>query len=431
MKRLLIVAYFYPPIAGGGVYRTIGFARHLPAFGFEPIVLTGPNVDPDGGDPGLSASVSGVETVRAGRGSAISSARARAARPPWITALARASSWIAIPDSYAPWRGDAVRAGLARIGRGDVAAIYSTSPPDTDHLVALDLHRASGLPWVADFRDPWIGLGYRNPPTPWHRAAHEGLLRDVLRGATRVVAATEGTQRWLAGVEPSIEARSSVITNGFEDEEWRGVTPRRFDRFTVLHAGRLSDDRTLEPFALGLERFLERDPARRGAIQCLLLGPHDAAQARIASRAALAGILRFEGNRPHAETLAMEAGADVLLLVKSRSARYRDLVPGKLYEYIGAGRPVLAIAPEGPAADLVRRLGLGWVADPDSPEAIAAALEEAWARRAAGAAAVASAVAPPAAPGAGPSPSASPADRASFTRRRLTERLARTLAEIA
>ena len=420
MKRVLIVAAFFPPITGGGVYRTIGFARHLPALGFEPVVLTGPNAGAEGADPGLSATVAALEVVRAGHASPISAARSRSTRSAWVTALARAASWVAVPDSYAGWRRDAVRAGLERIARSDIAAIYSTSPPDTDHLVALDLHRASGLPWVADFRDPWIGLGYRNPPTPWHRAKHTRLLQDVLRQATRIVAATEGTGRWLAGVEPSIEARSSVISNGFEDEEWRAVSPHRFDRFTLLHAGRLSDDRTFEPFARGLEAFLSRDPGRRAAVQCLLLGPHDAAQARVATRPALAGVVRFEGNRPHAETLAMEAGADVLLLVKSRSARYRDLVPGKLYEYIGAGRPVLAIAPEGPAADLVRRLGLGWVADPERPEQIAAALEEAWARRAS-----------PASGGAGGGATGiAPTDRESFTRRRLTERLARTLSEI-
>lgn len=419
VKRVLIVAAFFPPIAGGGVYRTLGFARHLPAFGFGPVVLTGPLPEPEGGDPGLLASVSHVEVVRAGRGSAISAARSRASRPPWIQAMARVASWIAIPDSYARWRGAAVRAGLERIARKDIAAIYSTSPPDTDHLVALDLHRASGIPWVADFRDPWIGLGYRTPPTRWHRRKHQRLLRTVLRGATRVIAATEGTERWLKGVDPSIASRSCVIPNGFEDEEWRGVTPRRFDRFTIIHAGRLSDDRTLEPFARGLEVFLARDPARRGAIQCLLLGPHDAAQARVVGRSGLAGVMRFEGNRPHAETLAMEAGADVLLLVKSRSERYRDLVPGKLYEYLGAGRPVLAIAPEGPAADLVRRFGMGWVANPDAPEQIADALTEAWARRA-----------PPAAPVATSAPIATSADRESYTRRRLTERLARTLSEI-
>ena len=420
MKRVLLVARFFPPITGGGVYRTLGFARHLPAFGFEPVVLTGLDA-PEGGDPGLSASASRVEVVRAGRESALSAARSRSSRPPWITTLARAASWIAIPDSYAGWRGAAVRAGLERIARKDIDAIYSTSPPDTDHLVALDLHRASGLPWVADFRDPWIALGYRDPPTPWHRAAHERLLRDVLRGATRIVAATEGTERWLAGAEPSIAPRSSVISNGFEEDEWRGLEPHRFDRFTVLHAGRLSDDRTLEPFARGLAAFLARDPARRAAMQCLLLGPHDAEQARVVGRSGLTGVVRFEGNRSHAETLAMEAGADALLLVKSRSARYRDLVPGKLYEYLGAGRPVIAVAPEGPAADLVRRFGLGWVADPDAPERIADALEEAWARRAP------KAVPPPAAGAAG----AGAADRESFTRRRLTERLARVLSEIA
>ncbi|HEX7077903.1 MAG TPA: glycosyltransferase [Candidatus Eisenbacteria bacterium] len=427
MKRLLLVAYFYPPVAGGGVYRTLGFVRHLPEFGYEPTVLTGPGAAPWVADPGLLSAVAGVEVVRTPARSGPPIPRARASRPGWISALARTAAWIAIPDAYARWRAAAVRAGLARIRAGGVDAIYSTSPPDTGHLVARDLRRATGLPWLADFRDPWIGLGYRRPPTPWHRARHEALLRSVLREASRVVAATEGTAAWLAVHAGDPAPRATVIENGFEAEEWRGVKPRRFDLFTVLHAGRLSEERTLEPFLRGLVLFLARHPDRRVGMQCLLYGPRDAAQERAIARSGLGDVVRFEGQASHVDALAMEAGADLLLLVKSASPRYRDLVPGKLYEYIGAARPVLAVAPEGPAADLVRRLRMGWVADPAAPEKIAEALDAAWAARAAARGARGR---DGDERGAGV-PGHTPAEREPFTRRAAAERLAGLLGEIA
>lgn len=412
MKRVLMVAYFYPPIAGGGVYRTLGFARHLPGFGFDATVLTGPGDTPWVRDADLLRAVPGVEVVRTARAGGPPVPRGGATRPAWMSALARAAAWVAIPDAYARWRAAAVAAGLARIRAGGIAAIYSTSPPDTDHLVALDLARATKVPWIADFRDPWIGLGYRRPPTPWHRARHEELLRDVLARATRVVAATRGTGRFLEGFDAGIAPRLSVIANGYEAEEWSAVTPRRFATFTILHAGRLSEDRTLEPFLRGLAAFLARRPERRAELTCLLYGPRDAAQERAVREAGLGDVVRFEGQAPHEQALALEAGADLLLLVKSASPRYRDLVPGKLYEYIGAARPVLAVAPEGPAADLVRRLRMGWVADPGSPGAIADALDAAWTR-------------PAGVPG------HTPTEREPYTRRAAAERLAAILREIA
>ncbi len=412
MKRVLVVAYFYPPVAGGGVYRTLGLVRHLSSFGFEPVVLTGAGSTPWVSDPGLKTGVSSVEVIRAGAGApATAMMRGGASRPAWMSALARAAPWVAVPDAYSSWRPAAVRAGLARIGAGGIDAIYSTSPPDTDHLVALELHRRTELPWLADFRDPWIGLSYRKPPTRWHRAAHERMLRSVLGEASRVVAATEGTARWLASAAAPAAPRVGVVSNGFEAEEWIGLTPRRFDRFTLLHAGRLSGERTLQPFLNGLGQFLARNPSRRTQVQCLLIGPHDDAQARLVRRTGWGDVVRFGGQSAHAETLAMEAGADALLVIQSGAPEFRELVPGKLYEYMGAERPVIAIVPEGQAADLVRRLGMGWVAAPDAPERIADALDAAWAGSF--------------------KPRHTVADREPFTRRTLAGQLARVLAEIA
>jgi glycosyltransferase involved in cell wall biosynthesis len=126
---------------------------------------------------------------------------------------------------------------------------------------------------------------------------------------------------------------------------------------------------------------------------------------------ALSDVVRFEGQRPHRETLEMEAGAHVLLLLKHRSPRFRELVPGKIFEYLASGRPVLAVVPEGPAAELVRGLGCGWVVPPQAPGRVADALESAWSG--------------------GAPPRHAPADRTQYSRRNLSGRLAALLGEIA
>ena len=228
----------------------------------------------------------------------------------------------------------------------------------------------------------------------------------MLAEATHVVAATEGTAAWLALADPSIRARSSVIPNGYEAEDWAGISPHRFDRFTVLHAGRLSGDRDLQGFLGGFQMFLGQDAERRARTQLVLIGPHDEGPVRQVRQHGLEGVVRFLGQVPHKEAMEMEAGAHVLLLIKHRDPQFRELIPGKLYEYLGARKPILAVAGQSPAAELVRGLRAGWVASPDSPELVALALEEAYGGR---------------------SPRARAEDCALFTRASLTGRLAHIL----
>ncbi|MBI5837405.1 MAG: glycosyltransferase [Candidatus Eisenbacteria bacterium] len=410
MKPVLMVALHFPPVGGGGVYRTLGFARHLEGHGFLPVILTGSGGGAWVKDEALVRGVEHLETLRVGALLPAQALAGRVRRPFWQMAAGWLATRALVPDTYLRWRKPAVRAGLERLRRGDVRALYSTSPPDTDHMVALDLKRATGLPWVADFRDPWIGLGYFRPLTPWHRAAHLERLRAVLSNADRVLTATDGTRAFLEAALPSAAPRITVIPNGYEEEEWREVTPARFDRFTVVHAGRISAGRTLAPFLDGLQRFLAADPSRAARTQVLLYGPHDSPQAGLVERRGLGEVVRFVGQRPHREVLEAEAGAHALLLLKHLSGRFRELVPGKLYEYLASGRPVLAVVPEGPAAELVRTMGCGWVAAPGEPGRVAEALERAWKGEA--------------------PPRHSPADRSIFSRRRLTSRLAGVLEEI-
>jgi glycosyltransferase involved in cell wall biosynthesis len=369
---------FFPPMGGGGVYRPLSFVSHLPRHGWRTTVIA-PRGDAFWiSDPSLAQRVPAecrvIRTRTLSGQGVLARARGGRASPRRSSrgfALARrAAAALLVPDTYAGWRPFAQRAALAaaRLERFD--ALYSTSPPESTHLAALSVHRRTGLPWVADFRDPWMNLHLLDPPSALHARLHRRMEARVCAGAEVVV-----TTRWheaaLRAAHPL--ARVVRIGNGFDGDEVRAVeevrpAPRPF---RVVHAGMLTQGRSAVPFLEALARWLASAPDARGEVAVEFLGPREDANERALSRLGLGDVARFCDTLPHAETLRAERAAHVLLLIKHANPRYDGLVPGKLYEYIGLARPVLALAPPGEARDLVQTLRRGETADPSDVAEIA------------------------------------------------------------
>jgi glycosyltransferase involved in cell wall biosynthesis len=391
VKRLLLVSYFFPPAAGGGVARALSFARHLPSHGWQVSVIC---ADPEAAplrDPSRGARLpEGVEVLPVSMPSGL--ARGRRAvvgaggggRPSGLyRAVRAAAAWGLIPDSYAPWRAAGRRAAAARLARGGIDAVLTTSPPDTVHLVGLDLKRAGGPPWVADFRDPWVGLTYKRPPTAWHAARQRGLRDAVLAEADRVLATTRaasGIFRELLG--PDRADRVALLPNGWEaDVELRTPTgakatalgpvpPGGGGDLRLVYTGTLWDVPATRACLTGLARARTARPAAPLALD--LVGPHESGERRLVARLGLEGVVRFHGLVPYARARALQAAADVLLLLQVHGPGYETAIPGKLYEYLAADRPILAFLPAGEAAELVRAAG-GWVVAPGDETAAAEA----------------------------------------------------------
>jgi hypothetical protein len=180
-RRLLLLAYFYPPLAGGGVHRVLSFTRYLPRHGWDCTVICAGEEDYWVRDESLARLVPAeTEVIRVRGGSALSALlRARGGAATGrrsgsaFAGLRALSDWWLLPDSYAGWSRRAGVAAAARIERGGVDAVLTTSPPDSVHLAGGELARRFSLPWVADFRDPWIGLHFRRPPAVAPRASRE------------------------------------------------------------------------------------------------------------------------------------------------------------------------------------------------------------------------------------------------------------------
>ncbi len=379
MKRVLMIVPFFPPMAGGGVYRPLSLARYLPRYGWEPTVVT-PRGDaywlrdeqledriPD------ACRVVRTDTLS---GQSLLARLRRGARAPQTRssrrfgAVRRLAAATLMPDTYVGWYPYAVRAGRRLLSEGKFDAVYSTSPPETSHMVGMKLHRRSGLPWVADFRDPWMNLYLLPPPTPVHAALHRKLESRVCARA-RVVVTTQWHEQLIRRQYP--QAAVERISNGFDAAEMANVTDRNpaTRPMRIMHAGMLTQKRTAVPFLHALRAFLERTPTAREDIEVVFVGPREDENDRAARELGLGSVVRFLDSVPHLEALRMQRASHILLLIKHANPDYVGLVPGKLYEYIGLRRPILALAPDGEARALVDGLGRGATALPEDVDAIA------------------------------------------------------------
>jgi len=381
VKHLLMLIPFFPPMGGGGVYRPLSFVRHLPEHGWRITVVT------PAGDAYWIRDESLVERVpadtrvirtqtwsgqawlsrgRRGRASARRSSRG-------FGVARRLASAVMLPDSYVGWVPFAVRAALEVAQSDKVDALYSTSPPESTHIAALKVHRETRLPWIADFRDPWMNLHLLDAPSPLHRNMHRRMERRVVTNADAVVVTTRWAERAMHETYPA--SHVVRISNGYEGGEMAGAEAGPSGRpMRIVHAGMLTQRRSATPFLEALARVLSSDPSLRKDLAVEFIGPREDDNERSALRLGLGDVVSYRDPLPHAHALRAERTAHILLLVKHADTRYDGLVPGKLYEYIGLRRPVLALAPAGEARDLVTTLRRGEVASPGDVDDIERAL---------------------------------------------------------
>jgi glycosyltransferase involved in cell wall biosynthesis len=285
------------------------------------------------------------------------------------------------PDAQVGWLPCAVWAGLQVMSRVDV--LYSSSGPFTSHLVGLVLHLLTGRPWVAELRDGWYRWNRAIfPDYPlWRGPLEQWLEGQVVRRATRVVCVTDRMAEAFRSQYSDLPAEHfSVVPNGF-DPRARAESQPGSDGcgFTVVHAGALYYGRSIRPFVQAARQLIDQDAAFARAFRLDLLGSLD--QTALAELEGLdASRVRRWGQLDHPSTLARERAADLLLLVANTTPGAEATVPGKLFEYLASGRPVLAIAPrESSTADVLAQTGGGWLADPRDPEAIVRQLRAAFA----------------------------------------------------
>ncbi len=390
MKKVLVIAYSFPPVTNMGSHRILRFVRHLREFGWEPVVLTGKLTSGPHCDQKLLAklpsdlSVNRIEStdlteawakLTKRQRSSVATAPTNQSTPVKTQGLTTfLNRWVMIPDKSFPWIRPASVAGEKLIRDQNIQAIYSTSDPLTDHLVARRLSQRTGVPWVAEFRDLWMGSPYlaRAQPTPIHRAIHARMERNVVADAKTIICLSRGIQRYFSETYPGCETRP--IYNCFDPGEYPAASAPDPDRFTVLYAGALYSSRSPVPFFEGWARFLKQCEIHPGAAEFTILGgSSDLDLAGLARHHGVEKSVQLIGRVAHVEALRRMQSATALLAIQSPEDDIH--LPGKLFEYAGARRPILAISRPCETAEIITGNGLGWVVEPDAA-AVAAKLVE-------------------------------------------------------
>jgi len=380
-KRVLLIAFHFPPLnVSSGLQRPLSLARYLPRHDWEPVVLTASTRAYEAIDPSSVAALpAGLEVVRA---PALDAARHLAVRG-WYPGR------LGIPDRWGTWFLGAVPAGLALIRRFRPDVIWSTYPLATAHRIGLALHRATGLPWVADFRDPMVEQidGEWFPADARLRSARLKIERSVARRATVATFCTDTARRiYLERHAGSLPAgaggqATEVIANGFDPEPFDALAsapaPVAGSRpLTLVHSGTLypGPDRDPGAFLAALCELRQRGVLPAGLRVVLRATGFDATYRPLISQLGLDDVVELAPAISYRAALREILDADGLLLFQGHTSN--PAVPGKVYEYLRARRPILALVDAGgETAALLRGAGVGTLLPIDDAPRIATGLE--------------------------------------------------------
>jgi glycosyltransferase involved in cell wall biosynthesis len=371
MKRVLMIAYHFPPFAGSsGVQRCLRFAQHLPAFGWEPLVLTAhPRAYEQVADD-LQAQIPAGLVVR--RAQAFDAARHFALGGRYPGALA-------CPDRWISWRFDGVRTGMAMIERWKPAALWSTYPIATAHVIGAELARRSGLPWIADCRDPMAQDGYPADPRIWR--AFVEIERRFAANAAACTFTSPTAARTYAARYPDAAPRMSVIENGYDESSFVGIddvprAPLHEGAFTLLHSGIVyPSERDPTQLFEALGHLRATRPALMQRLRLRFRGAvHDDLLQRLATDHGVLDRIEILPPIAYRDAIQEMVRADGLLLLQA--ANCNEQIPAKLYEYLRCRRPILGLTDlAGDTAAALRSAGLRLIAPLDDAPRIAAAIE--------------------------------------------------------
>ena len=374
MRRILMIAYHFPPMAASsGIQRTLRFVQHLPKFGWEPIVLS---ADPRAyvqTRADLLAEVPPNVVVQ--RAFALDTAR-------HLSIGGRYLGWMARPDRWVSWRFAAVRDGMRLIRQYRPDVIWSTYPIATAHIIGAELARRSGLPWIADFRDPMVQPDCNYPSEPLTRKSYERIEEEALTRARYSVFTTPGAACEYAGRYPAAAQRVVVIENGFDEESF-AAAPDAAEaaqslvpgKLVLLHSGIVyPSERDPRALFVALRRLLDAGSLNRDEVVVRFRATsHDDVVVAIARECGVEDCIELCPSVPYREALAEMCRADALLIMQAANCNAQ--VPAKVYEYLRAGRPILGLTyPAGDTAAVMRNAGLDSIVRLDSADEIAAYL---------------------------------------------------------
>ena len=402
MKRVLIISYYWPPTGGSGVQRWVKFAKYLPSEGWQPVIYTPENPEQLAVDASLEAEVPAEAEVLKRRivepyelykkvlrrsGHSKEAVEVNPVNAQNKSMLQKMAMWVRgnlfRPDPRCLWIGPSVRYLKKYLAEHPVDLIVSTGPPQSMHMIGLRLSQETGLPWIADFRDPWTKIFYfkhlqmTRATERWHKK----MERKVLDGATAVVAVSPLVQQeFKAMTKTPVE----LITNGFDDCEFNAEPfamaygGPAMD-FCIVHTGLFAADGNPTVLWDVLSEKSKEDAEFRKHLKIKLIGKTDEQILNAIRDAGLEANLMNMGYLEHARAIDEQRKASLLILPLRKEPEYKAVLPGKLFEYLASWRPVLGIGQtDGAMSMILQDAKAGIVLDWDDKDSMRRYIDECW-----------------------------------------------------
>ena len=381
MKRVLIITYYWPPSGGSGVQRWLKMSKYLPEFSWEPVIYTADNAEYPVEDPSLLKDVRpdievlrrpilepyqfykkflGIKKEQKVKAGFIDE---NGEQKGWKKRL---SIWIRgnffIPDARCWWVKPSARYLTAYLKEHPVDAIISTGPPHSMHLIAMKLKETLGIPWIADFRDPWTEIDYYDKLHLTRRSdlKHHNLEREVLTKADKVVTVSPNWARRLGRLG---NRNVRVIYNGFDlDDSALHDKVTLPDTFTITYLGVLT--KTQNPVKLweAIGELIKENTDFSRQLQIKMIGQIDSSVVQSIQENGVDKNVTFSSYIPHEQVGQEHRKSTILLLVlmPDTEIRAKGLLTGKMFEYLASGRPILCIGPEdGDASNILNKTKTG------------------------------------------------------------------------
>jgi glycosyltransferase involved in cell wall biosynthesis len=359
MQKVLIITYYWPPAGGPGVQRWLKFVKYLGEFSIEPVVFIPENPHYPLQDQSLLDEVSDdIRIIRQpifepyGLASFLSKTKTKRISSGIIqdhrkqSTLERMLLWIRgnlfIPDARKYWVKPSVKVLSKIIKEEEIQSIITTGPPHSVHLIGAALKKSCDIKWLADFRDPWTSIGYHKKLklTRASQRKHKQLERTVLNDADQIVVTSKTTKEEFG--ECTLKP-ITVITNGYDNEPIKKEVDQKF---TISHIGSLLTDRNPESFWKAIAELVNENAAFRSNLKIQLIGVVGDGAMESVHGLGISDYVEIVGYVSHNQVLEYQATSQLLLLLEIDSEETRGIIPGKLFEYFNAKRPILAIGPE-------------------------------------------------------------------------------------
>lgn len=362
-KKVLIITYYWPPSGGVGVLRCLKMAKYFRQFGWEPIIFTAKGAHYPSLDYSNEADIPSDITVlqqqiwepyhlykrftRQKKDANVNNVfYVKDKKLGWAHQL---SVWIRsnffIPDARALWIRPSVRFLLRYLKHNPVDAIISNGPPHTNTRIATILKQKTGIPWLADFQDPWTQVDYFRllKLTSWGKAKHERMEQEALKMANKI---TIVSPTWKKDLETLGAKNVSVIHWGYDPEDFASIHSQIDQKFTLTHLGIMGYDRNPKELFTALKKLCKELPDLKTDLEIKLVGQVDYSVLEAIGANGLEANTNCLGSVSRKEALQIMCNSQVLLLLLNRQLNVKGRIPGKLFEYIAADRPILGMGPE-------------------------------------------------------------------------------------